>query len=374
MDGYALTDQEVCTTMLPSLPESPMKLQPIHLPCGDAPQPGPGNALQKVGRNSSAPQVVIVHSLDAEEQAQVLRQWDQTYVQLTPGQFEGRLIETSFGDTQFFRETTNQVIHESGRSRPGSRSFCVPLSMNGTTYFRGIEWNHDDCATMAGDVDIDLHTAAKLDLIGVSFRADKLAEATVEHELDPACVDRWLSGSRLARLPPGSVARLRRTLLDVAVLVEARSVLLENPAVRSGIESTLNEAFLSLMVDALDVRGPRRSYPPRQHMVGRAIEFVASHPADLVTVSDLCRKLRVSRRTLQLYFEEALHISPLQYLRAFRLNKVRTLIRTANGTLQVQDAAARWGFWHMSQFASDYKRLFGKLPSQDTSVSARRTA
>ena len=28
------------------------------------------------------------------------------------------------------------------------------------------------------------------------------------------------------------------------------------------------------------------------------------------------------------------------------------------------DVAARWGFWHLSQFAVDYKKLFGELPSR----------
>jgi AraC family ethanolamine operon transcriptional activator len=29
----------------------------------------------------------------------------------------------------------------------------------------------------------------------------------------------------------------------------------------------------------------------------------------------------------------------------------------------VQDVAAEWGFWNPSQFACDYKRLFGERPS-----------
>ena len=28
------------------------------------------------------------------------------------------------------------------------------------------------------------------------------------------------------------------------------------------------------------------------------------------------------------------------------------------------DAASRWGFWHMGQFAADYRRKFGELPSE----------
>jgi AraC family ethanolamine operon transcriptional activator len=29
----------------------------------------------------------------------------------------------------------------------------------------------------------------------------------------------------------------------------------------------------------------------------------------------------------------------------------------------IQDIASHWGFWHLSQFAQDYKHLFGELPS-----------
>ena len=30
----------------------------------------------------------------------------------------------------------------------------------------------------------------------------------------------------------------------------------------------------------------------------------------------------------------------------------------------VQDAAAAYGFWHMSQFALDYRQMFGERPSE----------
>jgi AraC family ethanolamine operon transcriptional activator len=30
----------------------------------------------------------------------------------------------------------------------------------------------------------------------------------------------------------------------------------------------------------------------------------------------------------------------------------------------VQDVAAAWGFWHLSQFATDYRKLFGVRPSE----------
>jgi AraC-like DNA-binding protein len=38
-------------------------------------------------------------------------------------------------------------------------------------------------------------------------------------------------------------------------------------------------------------------------------------------------------------------------------------LRDAAKGVTVQDVAAHWGFWHLGQFAQDYKRLFGELPS-----------
>lgn len=321
----------------------------------------------------SEPLITRLHTHDVDEQAENLHQWDQTYVQLSPGRFEGRLIEAWFGDIHFFRETTNQVIHQRGRSRPASRTFCIPVSMDGMACFRGSEWGPRACATMGGDVEFDLRTSRRLDVIGVSFRAERLAAAACEHDLDPAGLERWLAGSCSADLPAEGVEPLRRMLLEVALMVESRSVLLRHPGVCASIEAAIHAAFVRLMASAVEVRKPHGSHLARRRLVSRAIDLVAAHPDALLTVSDLCRMLEVSRRTLQLYFEDVLQVSPLQYLRAFRLGKVRALIQAEAGHLRVQDAAARWGFWHLSQFSRDYRRLFGELPSQ-TLLDARRAA
>ncbi|NOR23809.1 MAG: helix-turn-helix domain-containing protein [Desulforhopalus sp.] len=32
--------------------------------------------------------------------------------------------------------------------------------------------------------------------------------------------------------------------------------------------------------------------------------------------------------------------------------------------MKVIDVSNVWGFWHMGQFAADYRNLFGELPSE----------
>jgi AraC family ethanolamine operon transcriptional activator len=72
-----------------------------------------------------------------------------------------------------------------------------------------------------------------------------------------------------------------------------------------------------------------------------------------------------SERTLRRGFRERFGVSPKAYLLAQRLIDVRRTLRTADpdATL-VADVANRFGFWHMGQFAADYRKHFGELPSQ----------
>jgi AraC family ethanolamine operon transcriptional activator len=77
---------------------------------------------------------------------------------------------------------------------------------------------------------------------------------------------------------------------------------------------------------------------------------------------EVCRRVGASRRKLNYCFQEVLGSSPVKYLRAVRLNGVRRELRA--GAAAVQDVAARWGFWHLGQFAREYRQQFGELPSE----------
>lgn len=82
-------------------------------------------------------------------------------------------------------------------------------------------------------------------------------------------------------------------------------------------------------------------------------------------VIELSEHLHVNRGTVQNSFRRIAETTPLKYLRSIRLNGVRReLMATTVAELSVGDAAARWGFFHLSHFAADYQQLFAELPSQ----------
>src|SRR4030095_8797705 len=100
-------------------------------------------------------------------------------------------------------------------------------------------------------------------------------------------------------------------------------------------------------------------------IVKRSQRLVLDNPESPLTVLDLCTRLRTSRRSLQKSFERVTRQSPASYLRRIRLGGVRRLLRTPPAAqMSIGEAAARWGFFPLGNFASDYRQLFGELPSQ----------
>ena len=58
-------------------------------------------------------------------------------------------------------------------------------------------------------------------------------------------------------------------------------------------------------------------------------------------------------------------MSPKTYLTWNRFNRVRReLKKYKKGSVKISDIANAFGFWHMGQFAADYRRLFDELPSE----------
>jgi AraC family ethanolamine operon transcriptional activator len=103
----------------------------------------------------------------------------------------------------------------------------------------------------------------------------------------------------------------------------------------------------------------------RTRVVRRAEDYMQAHLRNPLSILELCREFDVSERTLSYAFQEFRGLSPMAYFKASRLNAVRQELKAASaGAATVREIAQRWGFLHTGEFAADYRRLFGELPSQ----------
>jgi AraC family ethanolamine operon transcriptional activator len=138
---------------------------------------------------------------------------------------------------------------------------------------------------------------------------------------------------------------------------------LKFPAVQRDLEDTLLLALGDLLRESGE-HTPRLTLQNRRQLVRKACEYALDHLDDSASILDVCKRVGASRRKLNYCFQDVLGISPIQYLRALRLNGARRDLKNPGHlTSSVQDVAGKWGFWHYGHFGTYYKEMFGECPS-----------
>jgi len=112
------------------------------------------------------------------------------------------------------------------------------------------------------------------------------------------------------------------------------------------------------------MRGTRRSQVWRRIVVA-ADEYLRANVARPIYTEELCTVLGVSASSLADAFRITGGISPHRFLKLRRLAMVRSLLRSREGpTSLVKSVALSHGFWHLGQFAHDYRAMYGEMPSE----------
>jgi AraC family transcriptional regulator, ethanolamine operon transcriptional activator len=103
----------------------------------------------------------------------------------------------------------------------------------------------------------------------------------------------------------------------------------------------------------------------RRRMVVRADEYLRAHLHRPIYTEELCEALAVSATGLAEAFRAVFGVSPHRFLKLRRLSMVRAALRSREGPPPlVKSVALSHGFWHLGQFARDYRETFGETPSE----------
>jgi AraC family ethanolamine operon transcriptional activator len=109
----------------------------------------------------------------------------------------------------------------------------------------------------------------------------------------------------------------------------------------------------------------RRRPPSRVQIVRQADDYLQANPARPIYTDELCSALGVSASCLHGAFEATFGLSPHRYLKLRRMTMVRIMLLSGSDPWHsVKSAALSHGFWHLGQFAHDYRALFGESPSE----------
>ena len=304
---------------------------------------------------------------DADEQAASVHDWDQRYEQLSAGRFDGVVDELRVGPVQVFSECANQVVMQAGHLSGDRQSVALVRATGAPGWYCGHRLTGEHLIGISAQGDFDLVASAGMQILALSV--DTQALRTLAAQLDGADTP-VPDVPTVLKPPPDTLDQLRGLLGTALSLAQDGTAVGTHAAARRMLVLSLSEALLGCLGNGVATAALPASAASRRRIVRRARQYMQDHAHDVIAVPDLCQAIGTSRRALQYAFEEVMQISPVTYLRTMRLNRVRSDLRECPSST-VGDVAARWGFWHASRFACDYKALFGESPSATRAASLR---
>lgn len=208
------------------------------------------------------------------------------------------------------------------------------------------------------------HMPMGMELLSITFERDLFEQAL--EQIASAKELNQLLRQPVIKVSPLRFAQARRRLVALfsqALMYDELDSTLDRER-EVALEQAMLSELLQLMIDPDCDKQQRSPSSTRSFIVEKCHRLATAELLNVPSVNELCQRLQVSRRTVQNSFRAVAETTPLNYLRSVRLNGVRrTLMTTRACDLSIGDAAARWGFYHLSHFAAEYQELFAELPS-----------
>lgn len=313
----------------------------------------------------------INHFRDIHVHAATVQEWNQNYSQLTAGSLKSSLMQLKSARCHVFREQINQRVVQHGEAPRGKVCFAVPISIGGSIRMQGREADGSSLFFLRGGEEFMFHMPMGMDLLAITFERElfeqALAQAPSAKEIGT------LLRQPVIKVPAQRFAECRRRLLAMFSEAMVNEELGNTQDRERELEHAMLDELLQLMNDPACDRQQRSGSSTQSFIVEKCHRLAMSETLNVPSVIELCQRLRVSRRTVQNSFRSVAETTPLNYLRSVRLNGVRrTLTSIRASELSIGDAAAQWGFYHLSHFAAEYQELFGELPSQTERTAAAR--
>jgi AraC family carnitine catabolism transcriptional activator len=95
----------------------------------------------------------------------------------------------------------------------------------------------------------------------------------------------------------------------------------------------------------------------------RAIKLMEENLEDVLSIPQICKRVRLSQRQLDRLFAQFVRKSPVLYYRDIRLDRARSLVTQTD--LRLSEVAVASGFSSQGHFSRAYRERFGLAPRAD---------
>ena len=246
-------------------------------------------------------------------------------------------------------------------------------------------------STAGAIVGLAMNEAASLILNGVEARAPALLlvkgsavcevvelKANLIGFVNFDCIDDrgWpgeADSARLIATEPARFDALQALIRDALTLASHSPDMLSQPNVIESIEESILQAVdLAMAAASPTLESKRLSLSHYLALVRKFDEFLAANVGSTLYSADVARQLGVSVRTLHNAVVAIRGMSMHRYTRLRRLWNVRQQLVRGASVQSIKAVALVNGFWHMGEFTSLYRDLFGETPQQTLSAARKQ--
>ena len=304
---------------------------------------------------------------DFEAYKENARHWDLDYQQLDRGAFSSERLVFGNDSIIFSHAKLGRRILQRGAAPSGLVTFGVLANPNISMHWRNHDIDGDKLFIFPPSGELYAVTQSDFDVFPLSLSEETLSQNCRYFELQD--FRKLVKGNEVFNCHPQSMLRLRKWLHKTSLELTSYT-----PSADSNMRLRQLEEDLArhLIVTLAESRGGvlKPVVRRRDIALNKAVDFIVESDSPVTSVQELCSIAHVSERTLEYAFRERFGQTPKTFILTHRLNNARKILAQADPDVdRIYKIAGHHGFFHMGQFASDYKRLFGEQPSVTLSRS-----
>jgi AraC family ethanolamine operon transcriptional activator len=302
-----------------------------------------------------------------EELASTVQGARSEIIQLDPGRVSGFISNLSIGGLPVNVGSFSVGVRTRGVLSPDRTTIGMLTSTNG----RVVHWSRDmavgDVLVTPPGVEYGGRYFGGASVLTISL-SDSDIRSFFAHEPRMCDPDSWRK-THLRGVPdPGFVP----CLLDILRQVMAMHSILTDDAIGFWRRAIIEMMTLPVVRNVpADTPGPLAS---ALKIVREVEDYVDRNGLKPIHISEVCNRLKVSRRSLHRAFHETIGVGPVTFLRRKRLCSIHTALREAEPRVTtIAEIAMQYGFFNLGRFSGDYREMFGEYPSHTLGEDLRKS-
>jgi len=299
-------------------------------------------------------QTIKGHFTDIDIYNETIKNWDLSFKLLSKNDFSADLHMIYDDNFSVVRETLTGKIDQKGSTQKGLIVFAIPINKTSLFWFDKIIGSDTLVIfPIENNFEVISNTNSEVYVVSINENSffDTMRKAGVKKN------DKIFNGKPQELFLNKDFSSRFINLLDYYLNTNLKNEK-KNKALIYSITYSLVEYLKSVDQKKIEIQQRKKHLA-----VKKAVELINNNVNQLFSIPQLCALVGVSERTLLSAFKEKYQVSPSDYIKAFRLNKVKQEIYNTQ-TKTISEIAGKYHFWHMGQFAKDFKKQFGILPSE----------